>query len=111
MSPSDIEELANELKKGVDDIIQYRGSKQYLKNEAAVRRLKETLEKTDTRRVNTSDDDASKYTRAAGKAAVAMARATMRMLSVPTKMVTFYDSYANFCIGIGRKSMAAYESR
>ena len=107
----DIEELANELKKGVDDIIQYRGSKQYLKNEAAVRRLKETLEKTDTRRVNTSDDDATKYTRAAGKAAVAMARATMRMLNVPTKMVTFYDSYVNFCIGIGRKSMSVYETR
>ena len=111
MSPSDIEELANELKKGVDDIIQYRSSKQYLKNEASVRRLKETLEKTDTRRVNTSDDDASKYTRAAGKATMAMARATMRLLSVPTKMVTFYDSYANFCIGIARKSMSAYETR
>ena len=111
MSPSDIEELANEMKKGVDDIIQYRSSKQYLKNEASVRRLKETLEKTDTRRTNTSDEDADKYSRAAGKAAVAMARATMRMLNVPTRMVTFFDSYVNFCIGIGRKSMSAYETR
>jgi hypothetical protein len=111
MSPSDIEELANVMKKGVDEIVQYRSSKQYLKNEAAVRRLKDTLEKTDTRRVNTSDEDADKYSRAAGKATVAMARATMRMLNVPTRMITFYDTYVNFCIGLGRKSMSAYETR
>ena len=41
MSANDIEQLANELKKGLEEIITYRGSKQYLKSESAIRKLKE----------------------------------------------------------------------
>lgn len=111
MDQGEIEQLGNELKKGIEEIITYRGSKQYLKNEAAIRRLKESTEKVDQRRSNTSTEDVDKSGRDVAKATVAIARAAMRMLSAPTRVITFFDTYANFCIGLGRKSLAAYETR
>jgi hypothetical protein len=86
-------------------------SKQYLKNEAAIRRLKESTEKVDQRRSNTSTEDVDKSGRDVAKATVAIARAAMRMLGAPTRVITFFDTYTNFCIGLGRKSLAAYETR
>ena len=111
MGQNEIEQLGTELKKGIEEIITYRGSKQYLKNEAAIRRLKESTEKVDQRRSNTSTEDVDKHGRDVAKATVAIARAAMRMLSAPTRVITFFDTYTNFCIGLGRKSLAAYETR
>ena len=111
MSSSQIEELGNELKKGIDEIITYRSSKQYLKNEASIRKLKEASEKMENRRSNAPDDDNTKRSRAVNKATVSMARAAMRLLGVPTRTVTFYDTYTNFCIGLARRCLATYETR
>ena len=111
MSAGQVEELANELKKGLEEIIAYRGSKQYLKNEASVRRLKDSVEKMSSRSTNAPDDDNTKLSRAVNKATVAMARAAMRLLGIPTRSITFYDTYTNFCITLARKCLATYETR
>ena len=111
MSAGQVEELANELKKGLEEIIAYRGSKQYLKNEASVRRLKDSVEKMSSRSTNAPDDDNTKLSRAVNKATVAMARAAMRMLGIPTRSITFFDTYTNFCITLARKCIATYETR
>lgn len=111
MSAGEIEQLANELKKGLEEIIAYKNSKQYLKNEAAIRRLKDTVEKVDSRRANTNSEDTTTASRAGAKAAVAIARAAMRMLNAPTRAVTFFDTYTNFCITLARKCIATYETR
>jgi hypothetical protein len=111
MSANDIEQLANELKKGLEEIITYRGSKQYLKSESAIRKLKESVDKMDGRRVNTDNDEVSRIGREAGKAAVAAARLSMRMLNAPTRVITFFDTYTNFCITLGRRCISAYETR
>ena len=111
MSANDIEQLANELKKGLEEIITYRGSKQYLKSEAAMRKLKESVNKMDSRRVNTDNDEVSRIGREAGKAAVAAARLSMRLLNAPTRVITFFDTYTNFCITLGRRCISAYEAR
>jgi hypothetical protein len=96
MSAGQVEELANELKKGLEEIIAYRSSKQFLKNEASVRRLKDSVEKMSSRSTNAPDDDNTKHSRAVNKATVAMARAAMRLLGIPTRSITFYDTYTNF---------------
>ena len=111
MSAGQVEELANELKKGLEEIIAYRSSKQFLKNEASVRRLKDSVEKMSSRSTNAPDDDNTKLSRAVNKATVAMARAAMRMLGIPTRSVTFFDTYTNFCITLARKCIATYETR
>lgn len=111
MSAGQVEELANELKKGLEEIIAYRSSKQFLKNEASVRRLKDSVEKMSSRSTNAPDDDNTKHSRAVNKATVAMARAAMRLLGIPTRSITFYDTYTNFCITLARKCIATYETR
>jgi hypothetical protein len=111
MSAGQVEELANELKKGLEEIIAYRSSKQFLKNEASVRRLKDSVEKMSSRSTNAPDDDNTKHSRAVNKATVAMARAAMRLLGIPTRGITFYDTYTNFCITLARKCIATYETR
>lgn len=111
MSAGDIEQLGNELKKGLEEIIAYRNSKQYLKNESAIKRLKDTVAKLDTRRSNDNGDDTTNVSRAIGKLAVAQARAAMRVLNAPTRNITFFDTYTNFCITLARKCIATYETR
>ena len=111
MSANDIEQLANELKKGLEEIITYRGSKQYLKSESAIRKLKESVNKMDGRRVNTDNDEVTRIGREAGKAVVAAARLSMRLLNAPTRVITFFDTYTNFCITLGRRCISAYEAR
>ena len=111
MSAGQVEELANELKKGLEEIIAYRSSKQFLKNEASVRRLKDSVEKMSSRSTNAPDDDNTRHSRTVNKATVAMARAAMRLLGIPTRGITFYDTYTNFCITLARKCIATYETR
>ena len=111
MGAGEIEQLANELKKGLEEIISYRNSKQYLRTEASVRKLKEAVEKLDTRKNNTNNDDVTSVGRQAAKAAVAAARMVMRILATPTRTITFYDTYTNFCITLARKCIATYETR
>ena len=65
----------------------------------------------DSRRVNTDNDEVTRIGREAGKAVVAAARLSMRMLNAPTRVITFFDTYTNFCITLGRRCISAYESR
>ena len=112
MASSDIEELCSALRKGVEEIVAYRSSRQYLQSETAIRRLKEQIEKTDNRAKSAGEnDDSSRASRALAKCAIAGARANMCMLNVPTRLITHYDTIVNFCIGLGRISLATYESR
>ena len=111
MDGNEIEQLATELKKGLEEIIAYRSSKQYLKSEEAIKKAKEAAEKVESRKNNTDSEDVSKGGRLGAKAAVALARLNMRALAAPTRLVTYFDTYTNFCITLARKCIATYETR
>ena len=108
MAASGIIEQINIIKKNIEEIIRYRSSGVFRKNEISFKALENATTKINATYVTGTNTATSAYSKALIKTTVAKAKAVARLFHAPAKLLTLYSTFINFYIDLCNKSLEAY---